>query len=111
MRLEDRASKADCFCQGLRPVRRNAMRHIFMKTSLLALTAALFVSGLPVITQHSSAASRAGADAQTRRGRRPAIQRRTTGTNTALVPVGTNLRVRLNNDLSSKDARIGDRFT
>jgi hypothetical protein len=29
----------------------------------------------------------------------------------AIVPVGTDLRVRLNNDLSSKDARIGDRFT
>jgi hypothetical protein len=83
------------------------MRQTFMKTSLLALMAAMFVSGLPIITQHSSATS---AEAQTRRGRRPAIQRRTTGTNTALVPAGTNLRVRLNNDLSSKDSRVGDRF-
>ncbi|HKP87641.1 MAG TPA: hypothetical protein VJZ26_16190 [Blastocatellia bacterium] len=87
------------------------MRHIFRRTSLLALIAAVFVSGLPIITQHSSTTSGASAEAQTRRGRRPVIQRRTTGTNTALVPVGTNLRVRLNNDISSKDARIGDRFT
>ena len=53
----------------------------------------------------------ASADAQTSRGRRPTINRRTGGTRTALVPVGTNLRVRLNNDLSSKDSRVGDRFT
>jgi hypothetical protein len=87
------------------------MRQTFMKTSLLALLAAMFVSGLPIITQHSSTTSSASADAQTRRTRRPTVQRRTAGTNTALVPVGTNLRVRLNNDLSSKDARVGDRFT
>lgn len=87
------------------------MRKTFMKTGLLALLAAMVVSGLPVITQHSSTNTSASADAQTRRGRRPTIQRRSTGTNTALVPVGTNLRVRLNNDISSKDSRVGDRFT
>lgn len=83
------------------------MRQIFMKTSLLALLAAVFAGGLPLITEHSSTT----ADGQARRGRRPVIQRRSAGTNTALVPVGTNLRVRLNNDISSKDSRIGDRFT
>jgi hypothetical protein len=83
------------------------MRQIFMKTSLLALLAGAFVSGLPIATEQSSAS----ADAQTRSRRRPTVQRRSTGTNTALVPVGTNLRVRLNNDLSSKDGRVGDRFT
>jgi hypothetical protein len=30
---------------------------------------------------------------------------------TRLVPVGTNLRVRLEDTLSSKDSRVGDRFT
>jgi hypothetical protein len=83
------------------------MRQIFMRTSLLALLAGAFVSGLPIATEQSSAS----ADAQTRSRRRPTVQRRSTGTNTALVPVGTNLRVRLNNDLSSKDGRVGDRFT
>ncbi|HEX8089415.1 MAG TPA: hypothetical protein VF762_11210 [Blastocatellia bacterium] len=83
------------------------MRQIFMKTSLLALLATMFAGGLPLITEHFLAT----ADGQTRRGRRPVIQRRSAGTNTALVPVGTNLRVRLNNDISSKDSRVGDRFT
>lgn len=45
--------------------------------------------------------------AQTPRLRRPA--RRTTATR--LVPVGTNLKVRLEDSLSSKDSRVGDRFT
>src|SRR5688500_20072179 len=30
---------------------------------------------------------------------------------TRLVPVGTNLKVRINDTLSSKDSRVGDRFT
>jgi hypothetical protein len=32
-------------------------------------------------------------------------------TNTKVIALGTNLRVRLNNGLSSKEARAGDRFT
>src|SRR5215216_1685312 len=87
------------------------MRRIFIKTSLLVLLAAIFVSGLPIFTQHSSTTSRESADAQTRSRRRPTVQRRSTGTNTAVVPVGTNLRVRLENNLSSKESRVGDRFT
>jgi hypothetical protein len=46
------------------------------------------------------------ADAQTRR--RVA---RPTYTDTKVVPMGTNLRLRLNSGLSSKTARVGDRFT
>jgi len=40
-------------------------------------------------------------------------KRRTTTTRRAapLVPVGTDLKVRINDTLSSKDSRIGDRFT
>src|SRR5688572_25577211 len=34
-----------------------------------------------------------------------------TTTPTRLVPVGTNLKVRINDTLSSKDSRVGDRFT
>ena len=43
---------------------------------------------------------------------RPTAKRRTTTRRVApLVPVGTDLKVRLNDTLSSKDSRIGDRFT
>ena len=80
------------------------MKQSFTKTILLALVAAFFVSSQPLFTPSDSTT----ADAQTRR---PTIRRRSPGTNTALVPAGTNLRMRLNNDLSSKDNRVGDRFT
>jgi Tfp pilus assembly protein PilX len=43
---------------------------------------------------------------------KPTIKRRTTTRRAApLVPVGTDLKVRINDSLSSKDSRIGDRFT
>ena len=44
---------------------------------------------------------------------KPSIKRRTTTTRRVvpLVPVGTDLKVRINDTLSSKDSRIGDRFT
>ena len=45
---------------------------------------------------------------------RPSLRRRTPARRTAvvpLVPVGTDLKVRINDTLSSKDSRIGDRFT
>ena len=44
---------------------------------------------------------------------KPTIKRRTTTTRRVvpLVPVGTDLKVRINDTLSSKDSRIGDRFT
>ncbi len=43
---------------------------------------------------------------------RPTIKRRTTTRRAVpLVPVGTDLKVRINDTLSSKDSRIGDRFT
>src|SRR5215216_7515397 len=43
---------------------------------------------------------------------KPALKRRTTTRRAApLVPVGTDLKVRINDSLSSKDSRIGDRFT
>ena len=50
--------------------------------------------------------------ANAQRRRRPAL-RRTTPPAVApvLVPVGTNLKVRLNDTLSSKESRVGDRFT
>ena len=43
---------------------------------------------------------------------KPAIKKRTTTKRAVpLVPVGTDLKVRINDTLSSKDSRIGDRFT
>ena len=43
---------------------------------------------------------------------KPAIKRRTPVKRVVpLVPVGTDLKVRINDTLSSKDSRIGDRFT
>ena len=43
---------------------------------------------------------------------RPTVKRRTTTRRAVpLVPVGTDLKVRINDTLSSKDSRIGDRFT
>lgn len=43
---------------------------------------------------------------------KPTTKRRTTTRRVApLVPVGTDLKVRLNDTLSSKDSRVGDRFT
>ena len=44
---------------------------------------------------------------------KPRLKRRTTTARRVvpLVPVGTDLKVRINDTLSSKDSRIGDRFT
>ena len=55
-------------------------------------------------------ASSVWAGAQTK----PAMKRRTTTTTrrvAPLIPVGTDLKVRINDTLSSKESRIGDRFT
>lgn len=80
------------------------MKQIFGKTALLALIAAFFVSSMPSFATSDSLS----AQAQTNR---PTMRRRTPRTSAALVPAGTNLRIRLDNDLSSKESRVGDRFT
>ena len=50
--------------------------------------------------------------ANAQRRRRPALRRPTPPAVTpVLVPIGTNLKVRLNDTLSSTDSRVGDRFT
>lgn len=67
---------------------RNSLRTVLVLTVILGLTSL----GL----------------AQTK----PAIKRRpTTRRAVPLVPVGTDLKVRLNDTLSSKESRVGDRFT
>jgi hypothetical protein len=43
---------------------------------------------------------------------KPTVKRRTTTRRAApLVPVGSDLKIRINDTLSTKDSRIGDRFT
>jgi outer membrane lipoprotein SlyB len=69
------------------------MRRNTLNAAALTLAVALLFSALPSPT----------AVAQTRRTRRPAAR--------PLVPAGTQLRVRLNDTLSSKESRAGDRFT
>jgi hypothetical protein len=70
------------------------MRRSLIRATMLTLVAALALSALPNLT----------ADAQTRRTRRRAPT-------TTIVPAGTELRIRLNDTLSSKEARAGDKFT
>jgi len=81
------------------------MKPLIMKPISLACAALLVSVILPVLPQQLSKTFLT-VDAQTRR--RPT---RPTYTDTRVIPVGTNLRVRLNTGLSSKEARSGDRFT
>lgn len=67
---------------------RNGVRTVLVLTVILGLTSIGF--------------------AQTK----PTAKRRTTTKRAVpLVPVGTDLKVRINDTLSSKDSRVGDRFT
>ena len=72
--------------------------NIFLRNRLRTLLVLTLVLGLTPV-----------ALAQTR----PSLRRRTPTRRaaTVLVPVGTDLKVRINDTLSSKDSRIGDRFT
>ena len=69
------------------------MRRSLIRATMLTVMAALALSALPNIT----------ANAQTRARRRVPT--------TTLVPAGTDLRIRLNDTLSSKEARAGDKFS
>jgi hypothetical protein len=72
-----------------------------MKTNIKTIVCAVMVSAALL-------ASCFVANAQTK----PRMKRRTTTrTVVPLVPVGTDLKVRINETVSSKDSRIGDRFT
>jgi hypothetical protein len=69
------------------------MRQRFVSPAMLMLAAVLVVSALATLS----------ADAQTRTTRRVAPR--------PIVAAGTQMRVRLNDTLSSKESRVGDRFT
>jgi len=68
---------------------RNRMRTVLIVTLVLGLTSVGFAQTKPSLRRRTP----------TRRAVVP------------LVPVGTDLKVRINDTLSSKDSRIGDRFT
>ncbi|MEN3336139.1 MAG: hypothetical protein V7641_5504 [Blastocatellia bacterium] len=107
------------------------MKRVSMRLTLLSLAAAMLMSSLPDLTADwaaqaaphplsSRAAAQAGslesatktAPQRARVRRRPSrVPTRGATRGATVVPVGTNLRVRLNDDLSSKDSRVGDRFT
>jgi hypothetical protein len=68
------------------------------------------LSSIALITIATLFSSAVFVSAQTK----PTLKRRTPVRRTTtppLIPVGTNLKVRINDTLSSKDSRIGDRFT
>lgn len=69
------------------------MKRRFVSGTMLTLAAALVLIALTTVTT----------DALTRQTRRSVAR--------PLVPAGTQLRVRLNDTLSSKESRAGDRFT
>jgi hypothetical protein len=75
-------------------------RDLNMKTFLRIVSVAIVIALL-------------GVEATTHAQTKPALKRRTTTTRRAapLVAVGTDLKVRLNDTLSSKQSRVGDRFT
>lgn len=70
------------------------MRRRSIRVTMIALIAALVLTTLPTLT----------ANGQTRSTRRRPVT-------ATLVPSGTQLRIRLNDTLSSKEGRAGDKFT
>src|SRR6185436_1856573 len=81
------------------------MKSLNVKQISLMCAAALLAVILPVLPQTGSR-TYLTAEAQTRRRIARPIY-----TDTKVIAVGTNLKVRINRALSSKDARAGDRFT
>jgi hypothetical protein len=74
----------------------------------------LKIVSLILISLFFSSVSSGIVEAQTKRkttARKPALKSRTTPTNTAIIAEGTELKIRLNDELSSKTSRVGDKFT
>ncbi|MFL6212947.1 MAG: hypothetical protein ACJ74J_03535 [Blastocatellia bacterium] len=93
------------------------MKRVSLRLTLLSLAAAILMASLPSFTIGATGATaQLAMPKQSPAPRRPTARRRApratrTARPAAVVPLGTNLRVRLNDDLSSKDSRVGDRFT
>ncbi|HVF88820.1 MAG TPA: hypothetical protein VNH22_02060 [Blastocatellia bacterium] len=77
------------------------MKTVAIKLSSLIMLSALLLGGLPLLSEQSPA----NAEAQTRRRTRARAR------STTYVPAGTQLKVRINDSLSSESARVGDTFT
>lgn len=74
----------------------------------------LKIASLILITIIFSSVSSGVTYAQTKRKtttRKPALKSRTTATDTTIIAAGTELKIRLNDELSSKSSRVGDKFT
>ena len=80
------------------------MKPLIVKRISLFSAAMLLAVILPVLPEASK--THFSAEAQTRRK-----IARPTYTDTKVIPLGTNLRLLLNRGISSKTARVGDRFT
>lgn len=89
------------------------MRLHSMKTLMLAALAVALLSALPdfLFAQTGLAAQNSNTRRTTRRHRRRRPVAKTTAPTTVTVPVGTDLKLRLNDTISSKTARVGDKFT
>src|SRR5262245_48899119 len=93
-RLESGCHRHEQTTKGVRMMTLKRFASVSVVALIAMLSAALLPSGQMF--------------AQTRT--RPALGRRTAAT-PRLVPIGTDLKVRLNDHISSKTARVGDRFT
>jgi hypothetical protein len=90
----DRFSQISMICAKLRQGGALNMKNLF-RIVLIALVVALI-----------------GVDSSASAQTKPSLRRKTTVRRvTPLVPIGTNLKVRIEDTLSSKDSRVGDRFT
>jgi len=96
------------------------MRSYRTKCILVALLSLSVFAAIPVGTMaQESGGLKTSTSTNTNRRRRPrrrVVRRRTPppeppSANTIAVPAGTNLKVRLNDTLSSKTSRVGDKFT
>lgn len=92
-----------------------------MRTLMLGVLAAAALSALPVfaaaqtdpLTGKPAAKTATTTQRRTTRRRRRAPVKKTPppAPTTVTVPVGSDLKIRLNNSISSKTARVGDQFT
>jgi hypothetical protein len=90
------------------------MKRVSLRLTLLSLAAAMLLAGLPSFTIGATGATaQLAMPKQASAPQRRTVRRRAPRAPraTPVVPIGTNLRVRLNDDLSSKESRVGDRFT
>ena len=90
------------------------MRLHSMRTLMLALLLVAVLLEMPVLAFAQTGLSAQNSNtkrATTRRRRRRPVAKTPTAPTTVTVPVGTDLKIRLNDTLSSKTARVGDQFT